>query len=436
MDEPFRQELLGFAKHGDAPQTTKQVLSILQIRQTWQTSRESTILELLMETSGSRCENRLDRVFGILALARDGDAFLSEPDYELSELDLSLAMTIACVEGKDKPLDAILLGSRSQGLPSWCPNYFRFDEVDPENRSLGYVCKKYTEAVRYNFVTSGGGSRLCFAANGRSKSLAWIEGHELCSPAQFLGLIGSLGWIPSDGDTHAFPCGVNCGGSTTQPIKAQWALWELFEITRFSFSSPKHHYRINENVYRYFMLCVFYNGVEVRDVKNQQTWYAQWISANQKFMFGGKILQQHAKEYKSVIWNPMFWLDPRLSDVDANASGDHFFRPSLSAHELRDHQRLHRPLKHIAEHNMRLMSISMPCPETAEETVALGLANADARLGDEVFLLPGCSMPVILRRLGADDEFKLVGEAIIPGVMKGERWTEYWDSAVSEVRII
>lgn len=50
----------------------------------------------------------------------------------------------------------------------------------------------------------------------------------------------------------------------------------------------------------------------------------------------------------------------------------------------------------------------------------LGMAPRQAMKGDAVAVLIGCSVPVILRRSAGTQEYEVVGEAFMPGFMKGE----------------
>lgn len=52
----------------------------------------------------------------------------------------------------------------------------------------------------------------------------------------------------------------------------------------------------------------------------------------------------------------------------------------------------------------------------------LGLGHAQAKAGDEICLLSGCSVPVLLRPL--EGGYLMVGEAYIHGIMNGEAWTD------------
>jgi hypothetical protein len=44
--------------------------------------------------------------------------------------------------------------------------------------------------------------------------------------------------------------------------------------------------------------------------------------------------------------------------------------------------------------------------------------------GDEIALLKGCELPLIVRRSDVPGRFKLVGAAYVHGIMDGQRWDE------------
>jgi hypothetical protein len=50
----------------------------------------------------------------------------------------------------------------------------------------------------------------------------------------------------------------------------------------------------------------------------------------------------------------------------------------------------------------------------------LGLASHATRVGDEVVICKGSSVPLIMRRYREEDEFQLIGDAYVHGIMKGE----------------
>ncbi|KXJ84658.1 hypothetical protein Micbo1qcDRAFT_109286, partial [Microdochium bolleyi] len=51
----------------------------------------------------------------------------------------------------------------------------------------------------------------------------------------------------------------------------------------------------------------------------------------------------------------------------------------------------------------------------------LGWGPRDAQLGDELWVLPGCLVPVVLRPNGNEGGQRIyVGPCLVPGLMRGE----------------
>jgi hypothetical protein len=63
----------------------------------------------------------------------------------------------------------------------------------------------------------------------------------------------------------------------------------------------------------------------------------------------------------------------------------------------------------------------------------LGLALRSTRVGDEIWILAGCPMPVVLRKVESDiNAYRLIGEVYVHGIMHGEAVTGYtpWQEIV------
>ena len=50
----------------------------------------------------------------------------------------------------------------------------------------------------------------------------------------------------------------------------------------------------------------------------------------------------------------------------------------------------------------------------------IGAAPDEAQKGDMVYVLMGCSVPVVLRKTARPDEYEFVGECYLHGFMDGE----------------
>lgn len=83
----------------------------------------------------------------------------------------------------------------------------------------------------------------------------------------------------------------------------------------------------------------------------------------------------------------------------------------------------------MVKSNMRLM-----CLDDGPEH-RIGWAAPTARLHDEVFLIPGCNVPVILRCV-EPGKYQLTGDAIVPGAMKNEIWRNIKSEDLMNIEIV
>jgi hypothetical protein len=109
--------------------------AIFSIRKSWQINKPTPFLDILYETRSSLCGKRHDHVFRLMGLVLDGLELVAEPSYEVELSDLSTSMTQRYIEKHS--LDIILLAPHHKlrsMLPSWSPDYFRFDRYPPDRR--------------------------------------------------------------------------------------------------------------------------------------------------------------------------------------------------------------------------------------------------------------------------------------------------------------
>lgn len=76
--------------------------------------------------------------------------------------------------------------------------------------------------------------------------------------------------------------------------------------------------------------------------------------------------------------------------------------------------------KFLADESMAVVLVQ--CSEPHGRDVASGIAPANAQLGDTVALIAGVPTPMILRASTSSGTFRVVGPAVLPGMMDGEMW--------------
>ena len=68
-------------------------------------------------------------------------------------------------------------------------------------------------------------------------------------------------------------------------------------------------------------------------------------------------------------------------------------------------------LARVVEEGMRLITT---------RSGHIGWACSDAQAGDEIYILKGCSVPIVLRAAGKNGGLFVVGDAYIQDIMQGE----------------
>lgn len=93
-----------------------------QILSVFEESRHRELLELVRDTSGSKCADDKDKIYAVLSLANDGGDI--EPDYSLSTIEVYRQLAINAINyNKLKFLSYCELGNRMLNGPSWIPDW-------------------------------------------------------------------------------------------------------------------------------------------------------------------------------------------------------------------------------------------------------------------------------------------------------------------------
>ena len=379
-----------------------QALAIYRIRDSFQTNKPLPLLDALVRTRRSLCQRRHDRVFGIIGLSPDALKYLAEPNYEMDLAQTSKAMTRSYIM-KVSP-DIVFLGphsATSESLPSWCVNWFHFDQHPPDIRVV-------TQLVDYVLPATSSSIRFWIATGSSTPDLTFRE-DSLLTAANRIGTIRSLGSTWSHPADPAFP---THDPNWISPAQGSWLCKEMYAL----FMRAVGSYRWIPRWYISFSLDysftrAFLESHDTGDEEHQHDKLLQWIRANRNFYTGDLSLSSAAKR----LWHPFwtrgifafdFWL---LIDRDRE-----LFREDMSM---------------IARTDMRLMGLDSHFPHR------MGWAAPAARLYDEVFLIPGCRSPAILRPT-TDGKYRLVGDAIVIGAMMGEVWKDVTAEQLQHIEIV
>lgn len=143
--------------------------------------------------------------------------------------------------------------------------------------------------------------------------------------------------------------------------------------------------------------------------------FAIWFEKNRHLRVGDYTLEELVQRIITSKDPPLFEsLPPPSLQPEALSRQLMMYPPSTSADTNSDFADtfLSRFLDTTRKKSRRLTV-------TSEEGL-IGMAPCRARPGDAVVILFGCSIPLILRRVGAREAWQIVGEAYVDGFMNGE----------------
>jgi hypothetical protein len=383
------------------------IKTLIDVRRRWLQGRLN-LLSTLNMTRLSECKDPKDKIFGVIGLTSDGVGILPEPNYTLSTQDLCLSVTISLIQRYG--MDIILLGLQNDvpsELPSWCPDYFNLATNPFDSRIFAYIHRDEGKSSISSFA------KHKWNASRPSEREATFEYLEFQTPqdhlhmptvlktrARPLGKIESLGWVSKDGDSSSFPTGTH--NSTTHDIKPH--ILKAF-ISVFSWDSSENFefYSVAACILTNLFAVTFRPSNPAGREKNcQAIAVVQWLNANKKFNAFGKSLEDHARGLGSLMWSNKRvwgWLEVSWTDEDI----------------------IHTTLANIESEGLRLMTLA----SLDKNEHGIGWAHPNALLGDEVFVIPGCTVPIILRQKGEEKSYCVVGDAIVCGVMDGKSQNHY-----------
>jgi hypothetical protein len=405
-----------------------------------------SMLQALHLSSLSDSTDPKDKVFALLGLSFDRMVYVAEPTYAWSELEICIRMTTSFFESK-RSLDIVFLGPGNQtsslGLPSWCPRYTKFASDPDLQYIISYVSgqdQKYRIGVkdrRWNTT----GTRVI------SNTLLDSSNHLLLT-AWPIGKVAALS-RRHGGDPHHYDPRLR---EDLKPSDGRSSTNEA--LTRVLFllyndDYERHLHEIDglvawwrgqhgEHIARpEAFLSLLYN-FDSDDLKREKLAYQfesikRWRHLHRKFSINGKTLSSRCprraigqKMSKSGVapTSSNILSDIALTFLGANGPMN-YHRSRLPTPDLKGSL---SALSSIIDEGLRLMTT---------DRGDVGWAHRDAGIRDEIFLVSGCSMPMILRSASRESggAYKVVGHAYVDGFMDGEAWSKARTRDMVDLRI-
>lgn len=382
-----------------------QVYTVFKIRRDWQGEVSLKLLLLLEITQGSLCGVRHDRVFALLGLSVDALKYLPEPNYNIDLTTMTVAITRAYIQRNT--LEIILLAPHypHTDLPTWSPNLFHFDSFPPESRLIHMI--------------SNSDSKSRWRATSEAESSITFRDQSFLTPAARIGSIRSLGTTFSDPTETGFPVH---DATWARKVGSSHLCREFYEVMLEELYTPNakpsslklSHMRMC-TVHGHSFVKSFLPSHGSPDPEMLHSELVRWICANRAFFNGASTLAESATRLRHPFlmhgwnaWDRTYW----NNKLWGNQADQVWAR-----------------MNRTAKLDMRLM-----CLDDGPK-YKIGWAAKGARLHDGVFLIPGCSSPVILRKR-PDAKYEVVGDAIVTGAMQGELWEKLRSEHVQDIEIV
>ncbi|RWA05078.1 hypothetical protein EKO27_g10026 [Xylaria grammica] len=320
-----------------------------------------------------------DHVFALLGLTHDGAYLVPFPSYTLPQEDINRDMTIRLIRATGS-FDVVV--SRGHGIETWYPNWFD---------------SRYWHAYRISHLRIGKPSLLTYTNYGPYRSSGQhtpsfrIHGQAITAKGFFLGAISDCSPTLDEAKESGLPRGELIQSRAwkrnskherlffgPEPAATMKTLcWLLIDITR----SRMRHRRPGTHLYT--LLDTLLHKKET--IIDQAPSLLQWLNCceAQSFKINGKRFVAYFSMRNSTPLSPG------------------------------DRERLEEDCRTIQK-NLRA---NMRLGYTDEGEI--GWFHRNTRVGDQVVILLGASMPCVVRQR-PEGGYAIVGQCILDGVMKGE----------------
>ncbi|KAI1168877.1 heterokaryon incompatibility protein-domain-containing protein [Nemania serpens] len=342
-------------------------------------SKPLSLVEALGLCYLARAQFIRDHVFALLGLTHDGAYLVPVPSYTLPQEEISRDMTIRLVRATGS-FDVVV--SKGHGIDTWYPNWFD---------------SRYWHSYRLSQLRLGRPSLLTYTSYGLYRSSGHhtpsfsIHGQSIIARGFFLGSIADCSPTLDEASESGLPRTALIQSKTWKRNSKNEKLffgpeaaatiktlcWLLIDITR-----PRTRHR-RPGTHLHTLLYTLLHKKEM--IIEQVPLLIQWLNCCEAQCF----------------------------KVDGKRLAAYFSMKSSTPLAPGDRERLEEDCSTIQKNlraNMRL---------GYTDEGEMGWFHQNTRVGDQVAILLGSSMPCVLRQR-ADGGYMIVGQCIVDGVMKGE----------------
>ena len=409
---------------------TKHIQHLCQSRSSRAEARPVPLLQALSDSCEAEASDPRDKVYALLGLTFDKDAYVTTPNYSWSKEQICISMSNTVIWSK-KSLDIIFAGPKSTRsrlrLPSWCPDYLSWPD-DPICKSLVSYLSGLDDRYR------GGTLRSRWRATGNSlatRDVVTVDAQFVTTRGLRVGKINGLGCLlsderPPEHSKSSLRVSDTLDRIIFESISRALTMYDVDEVKPGSIRATRVH---NLYYHLYEFEQPFKAGNNDMHFRTKFRNVIDWRKRNKRFMICGEHFKYRSHNTQASKFSGAY-KEAKLESLERSfgasveaaveSPGDAFM-DAISKRRQTSERRLPADIDQALKNLTVLIDEGLRIMTTSKDDV--GWAHPSARVGDEIFLLHGCSMPAILRRsTHVRDAFRVVGHAYVNGVMNGEKW--------------
>lgn len=410
-------------------QSIREGCEFLKLRQdmNFWTNQGETLAARARTGSLFKSTDILDQIYGLLGLVNDANYFILEPNYHLNMNDLLIQITKTAITNVRR-LDFILLqhgknnanhenfGSKDtrkynpRDLPSWCPDYINLDPsaqnqevinaIYPNATSHGPDLIMYRQGTYKDYWSATG-----YCASRVSREAFSFTGNELSVRGRTIGMIGSSDQWIKEAQEYATSGGVD----HIEPIRFIGLLSTYCKFVAESSEELDYVFSAIISVLK-GRKCQLKTGTTCEHCWNSRQKVISTMTAHQipgdltpyllNLLVGGFHRNAWSEEEKEAI-------DTLACDM------------------------IHSLYLNFFKFERKVVGYFESCFDgsgPAGENWKYAWAPQSAQAGDQIWLLSGCSMPVVLRSVDVSTstssrKFTKIGPAVVYEAMTGGMWS-------------
>ncbi|KAG8530794.1 uncharacterized protein KY384_004151 [Bacidia gigantensis] len=443
------QELQGLSEDKIFPGFTRNyqhIFNIIMLRSKWQPRQPIHLLTALQRSHETVATYEYDKIYSLLGVCFDYNRFMTDIDTESSIDVIVRRMTETSIQ-TTRTLDIICLqnatGTRDHRLPSWAPNWLDFGGDRFNDRLIKYFTgqdehPKQDAGEQYWRATND--SRHDPQDDDRDGKVLKVKGRRI-------GSISFLSGAATDISVTRSATEVKKRNKLVAALRSTAKLLDPFERTQAgdifeALTIYKQKDRVDDEMTHFDDL---WKGRTIDRLKEHAPTACKWLEQHKDFLLHGERLSAWGEgsfgvilQFKSKVHRFLhhFVDGPNTSGSATMAETVQSSVESINARV----DKLADAVSRVLKDGLRLMGgkldLSKPKVEPESkiakrfyENGFTGWAHPLAKPDDQIYLLKGCSMPVILRPDVERHEefgltFRVVGDAYVVNAMHGEAWTD------------